>query len=603
MSSTSATTLTAQPALRVEGLRVDLDGRDVNVVKDISFDLMPGELLGLIGESGSGKTTVGSALLGHARVGTRITGGSVTVNGVDLLSLDQAQLRRKRGSVVAYVPQDPTASLNPAMRIGLQLEETLQAHGVHSHQERRERVAAILEEVRLPSDPTFLRRYPHELSGGQQQRIVIANGFICKPAVVVLDEPTTGLDVTTQAHVLRMVHRLCETHRTAGVYVSHDLAVVAGIADRIAVMYYGRLVELGPTEALVKHAAHPYSRGLIQVIPDAQVRRALTSIPGRVTPLDERPPGCSFADRCSFVQPECRIHEIEPVRLTADHVSRCLRVDDVRRLPAVGADLDAPPTVDNPPGQGYFSVSGLTAAYGGKQVLHGIDLDVPRGLVTALVGESGSGKTTLARCVGGLHDEATGAMSVAGMPLKFGARRRTAAERKSVQYIFQNATDALNPRRTVADAIAEPLVTMGGWRPGPELDARVDELLESVALSPRMGQRFPSQLSGGERQRVTIARALATDPDVLVCDEITSALDVSVQASILLLIRRLCAEKDLTLLFVTHNLAVVRAIADRVAVLNLGRIVEEGPVDSVLDTPQDSYTKELLVDTPTINIA
>ncbi|MFD2472065.1 ABC transporter ATP-binding protein [Amycolatopsis silviterrae] len=593
---------TVKQAIEVADLRVDLADRDVNVVRDIGFSLRPGQILGVIGESGSGKTTVGSALLGYARPGTRITGGSVVVDGVDVLSLRGPALRKRRGELISYVPQDPFSSLNPCRRLGAQLAETLAVHGVDSKAEQRERIERILEDVRLPSTKEFLRRYPHEISGGQQQRIVIAMGFICNPKVVVLDEPTTGLDVTTQAHVLRMVRELCERHRTAGIYVSHDLAVVGGLADRIGVMYYGRLVEAGPADAIVRAAGHPYSRGLIQVIPDPHRRRVLSSVRGRVAPLDERPDGCVFAARCDLAEPECRTGEIQPVALESGHVAMCRRTEVVRSSPPANAALAARVSAPAEAGQGFLSVRELTASYSGYQVLKDIGLDVPRGLVTALVGESGSGKTTLGRCIAGLHEEATGAMTVGGSPLRFGARNRSREERRTVQYIFQNASEALNPRRSVRDSIAEPLITLGSVAGSAELDERVDALLDDVALNPRLATRRPSELSGGERQRVTIARALATDPSLLVCDEITSALDVSVQASILLLIERLCAEKNLTLLFVTHNLAVVRAIADRVAVLDTGVIVEEGAVDQVLDSPQHAYTQALLKDTPALDL-
>jgi peptide/nickel transport system ATP-binding protein len=592
---------TTEVAVAVSDLRVDLRGRDVNVVRDVTFELRPGEILGLIGESGSGKTTVGLAVLGHARPGTKITGGSVVVDGVDLLKLDEATLRRHRG-IVSYVPQDPGTSLNPALRIGAQLDETLAVHGVTSRAERRERMSVMLDEVKLPSDPGFLRRYPHEISGGQQQRIVIASAFLCKPKVVVLDEPTTGLDVTTQAHVLRMVRELCARHRTAGIYVSHDLAVVADLADRIAVLYYGRVAEVGSADAVTGRSGHPYTRGLLGAIPDPQQRRAPRSIRGRVAPLEERPDGCVFAGRCELVEPACRAGAIELVQLGPGHAARCRRTDAVRAMPVVGAELITP-AFDAVPTSSYLHVGGLCASYSDQQVLHAVDLDIERGAVMALVGESGSGKTTLARCVGGLHEEARGEIVLGDRILPFGARHRSREDRRAVQYIFQNASEALNPRKTVAQSIAEPLRTLTDVRGADAIEQRVIRLLEDVALAPHFASRYPGQLSGGERQRVTIARALATEPQVLVCDEITSALDVSVQASILLLIQRLCAESDLTLLFVTHNLAVVRAVADRVAVLNGGRLVEEGRVDRVLDDPQDAYTRQLLKDTPMLTPA
>ncbi|MCB1273866.1 MAG: ABC transporter ATP-binding protein [Leucobacter sp.] len=595
-----------EPAVIVSGLRVDLDGREVNIVDEVSFEVAPGEILGLIGESGSGKTTVGTAMLGYTRPGTEISAGSVMIDGVDLLQLDERRLRSERGALVSYVPQDPGSALNPVLRIGTQLEEVLAARGVEPRSERLARIRKILEEVRLPNDDAFLKRYPHELSGGQQQRVVIAAGFVTSPKVVVLDEPTTGLDVTTQAHVLTMVRELCSSHRTAGVYVSHDLAVVAGLADRIAVMYYGRLVEIGRADEITTGAAHPYTRGLIGVIPDPDTRRELHSIPGRVTPIDERPTGCVFADRCALVQPACRAAAIPlyTVREGDDggHVARCRRIDAVHTLPLLGGELGPREAKPAEPERGFLSIRGLGAAYDKKQVLTGIDLEVPKGLVTAIVGESGSGKTTMAQCIGGLHTQATGEVFVGGAPLTFGSKHRTREELMAVQYIFQNATQSLNPRKTIGDSLSEPLRVLRRMSRA-QAEARVVELLEDVALDPRYASRYPTQLSGGERQRATIARALAADPQVLVCDEITSALDVSVQASVLALLQHLRDENGLTMLFVTHNLAVVRAIADRVAVLNQGVIVEEGPVDDVLDSPQHEYTKSLLYNTPTLSWA
>ncbi|MFF1761571.1 ABC transporter ATP-binding protein [Streptomyces sp. NPDC058266] len=594
----SADRHTADHVLEVAGLTVDLERGGANVVSDIAFTLAPGEILGLIGESGSGKTTVGSALLGHARQGTAITGGRIIVDGADLLSLDAKELRRQRGRVVSYVPQDPRASLNPAMRLGAQLHETLAVHGATNREERLERIRQVLEEVKLPGDDRFLKRYPHELSGGQQQRVVLAQSFLCRPKVVVLDEPTTGLDVTTQAHVLRTVRELCRSHRTAAVYVSHDLAVVADLADRIAVMYSGRLVEVGPAAAVTWKAAHPYSRALLDVVPDPHRRREIRTIRGRVAALHERPAGCVFADRCDFVEPECRRQAVDLVQIGDGHTALCRRTEALP--PPVTTDDESAPSAEaaDGTGEGYLSVRGLSASYKGHEVLHGVDLTVPRGIVMALVGESGSGKTTLARCLGGLHDEAIGDILVEGRQLGFGARKRTTADRRAIQYIFQNASEALNPRRTVGRSIEQPLRVLGDV--DGVISDRVASLLADVALGADSAGKYPSQLSGGERQRVTIARALATAPSILICDEITSALDVSVQSAILLLLKRLCADSGLTMLFVTHNLAVVRAIADRVVVLNDGRIVEEGPVARVLERPQDPYTQQLLGDTPSL---
>jgi len=583
------------PAIDVRDLHVTLTGHDIDVVREVSFALAPGEVLGLVGESGSGKTTVALALLGYARPGTSIAGGSVLVEGVDVLSRSRSELRRIRGRLVSYVPQDPSASLNPALRIGRQIMEVLDEHGFGTDKSSREaRVAEMLAEVKLPADKTFLSRYPHQLSGGQQQRVAIAMAFACQPPVVVLDEPTTGLDVTTQAHVLETVRDLARLHRTSAVYVSHDLAVVAAISSRVAVMYGGRLVEVGPESELVRDAAHPYTRRLIGAVPDPKQRRPLAGIPGRVAPLGPGKPGCVFADRCDFVEDGCRIQEIELERVSTTHVARCRRWRVARGAPAPDGGTALKYHAGESPPQPLIEIDGLFASYGPNRVLHGANLTIPEGRCVALVGESGSGKTTLARCMSGMHSEATGSIRLSDQALPLTSRERSAELRRAIQYVFQSPYGSLNPRKSVRELLEQPLKL---FELNPKQDT-VPDLLEQVSLSPRYARRYPSQLSGGERQRIAIARALAVGPKVMVCDEITSALDVSVQASILALLARLHAETSLSVLFVTHNLAVVRTIADSVVVLDRGRIVEEGPVDQVLDEPRDDYTKQLLNDTP-----
>jgi peptide/nickel transport system ATP-binding protein len=584
--------------LTVSDLRVVLTGTEIDVVDDVSFSLAPAEILGLVGESGSGKTTVALALLGYARRGTSIAGGSVNVNGLEVLSLKPARLREVRGKVVSYVPQDPTVWLNPSLRIGRQLLEALEEHDVCSNaSERTQRVEEILEEVNLPSDASFRARYPHQLSGGQQQRVVIAMAFACRPDVVVLDEPTTGLDVSTQAHVLNTVRSLAEHHRTAALYVSHDLAVVASLANHIAVMYSGRIIERGPADEVVHRAAHPYSRRLLAAAPDAHQRRALVGIPGRVAPLGTVVTGCRFADRCDFAEDPCRANDIVEERLpeARPHVVRCRRWQTLRAAPpvstgemAVGADA----ADGSPP---FVEVKGLSAWYGKNQVLSDVNLSLNKGKCLALVGESGSGKTTLSWCLGGLHREGSGSLVLDGEPLEWGTRRRSDETRRAVQYIFQNPFSSLNPRKTIGAIIEQPSRHFG-----LPIDGAASELLEQVSLPASYARRYPAQLSGGERQRVAIARALAVSPTLLICDEITSALDVSVQASIVALLARLHEETSLTVLFVTHNLALVRAIADRVAVLEQGVIVEDGSVDQVLDAPRHPYTQSLLRNTPSI---
>jgi len=454
----------------------------------------------------------------------------------------------------------------------------------------------MMREVALPDDPKYLHRYPHELSGGQQQRVGLAMAFACRPRLIVLDEPTTGLDVTTQAHVLNTVRDLAGAHRVAALYVSHDLAVVSTLAERVAVMYAGRLVEVGESSELFADAAHPYTRRLVGAIPRLAGSRELVGIPGRAPSPGSRPQGCAFESRCAFVEDACRL-ELPPLRALDDgHMVRCLRAEEVRAhpMPFAGEAM----AVSMPHGESVLSVQEVSAGYRGVTVLHDINLDLAPSECLALVGESGSGKTTLARSIAGLHAERSGRIVLHGEELVELARHRSRESRRRLQYIFQNPYGSLNPRRTIDQIVRQPLEVFGIG--GSEANARVDEMLERVSLTAAYASRYPDQLSGGERQRVAIARALVSRPDVLICDEVTSALDVSVQAAIVELLGELQKSLDLAMLFVTHNLPLVRSIAQRVAVMSAGRIVELGAVDSVLLEPSDDYTKRLLADTPSL---
>jgi peptide/nickel transport system ATP-binding protein len=589
------------PVVEVSNLRIELVGPGFDVVDEIGLQIHAGEVLGLVGESGSGKTTVGMALLGHVRGGGRRSGGSVVIDGRNLEELEGAELRRLRGGIVSYIPQDPGTALNPALRIGIQLREVLDAHASGStDEERRARVREALEEVALPSDDAFLRRYPHQLSGGQQQRVAIAMAFANRPKVIVCDEPTTGLDVTTQARVLETVRDLCRSHRVAALYVTHDLAVVAELADRVAVMYAGRIVESGPRERIFSGARHPYTRRLLRAVPDIAGKRTVVGIPGRAALPGNRPQGCFFHPRCPLADDESR-SAFPPVSdLGGGHTVRCFHHEQAAQQPEPeGAGQLGRRDVGE---QLVLTVRDLDAHYGASHALFRIDLDVRRRECLALVGESGSGKTTLARCASGLHSQYTGQVRLGDDPLPPAARKRSRDARKRIQYIFQNPYASLNPRRTIGQTIARQLQL---FYPGSRADTsrRVAECLERVALSSGAASRFPDQLSGGERQRVAIARALAAEPAVLICDEVTSALDVSVQAAIIELLGELRREMGLSLLFITHDLALIRTIADRVAVMHRGRIVEEGSVDEILTAPSADYTRQLLANTPSIEVA
>jgi peptide/nickel transport system ATP-binding protein len=600
MSTTTQSQPTAPTtAVDVRNLRIELVSGGVDVVDAIMLEVRAGEVLGLVGESGSGKTTVGMALMGYCRPGGHVTDGEVVIDGRDLEGMPAGELRRLRGGTVSYIPQDPGTALNPALRIDRQLTEILEAHAAdRSAEQVRARVRETLEEVALPSEKEFLRRYPHQLSGGQQQRVAIAMAFACRPHVIVCDEPTTGLDVTTQARVLQTIRELCRSHQVAALYVSHDLAVVAELADHVSVMYSGRIVERGPRDAIFSNPRHPYTRRLLRAVPDLEGKRAVVGIPGRAPLPGQRPTGCFFHPRCDLAIDSCRETFPEATEFGHGHLVHCYRAADApAELPTTGGESE--PTV---PGEVVIAVQNVNAHYGSRHTLFDVDLEVRRNECVALVGESGSGKTTLARCIAGLHKDYTGAVKLNDTELPESARRRTAEARKLIQYVFQNPYASLNPRRTVGQTIARQL-NLFFPRAGKENAGRVGECLERVALSAAAANRFPDQLSGGERQRVAIARALAAEPSLLVCDEVTSALDVSVQAAIVDLLRELRAETGLSMLFITHNLALIRTIADRVIVMTEGRIVESGATIDVFNAPSAEYTGKLLANTPTVEAA
>ena len=592
----------AVSAVAVQDLQVAIESTGTPVISEVSFEIARGEIFGVVGESGSGKTTVGLAMLGHARRGLRIAGGTVQLGDRDILTLDDEELRRLRGSLVSYVPQDPASSLNPALRIGTQLREVVEAHGKRSDSALSERVAEMMREVALPDDRAFLKRYPHELSGGQQQRVGLAMAFANRPRLIVLDEPTTGLDVTTQAHVLSTVRELATLHDVAALYVSHDLAVVATLAERVAVMYAGRVVEIGGAEELFTSAGHPYTRRLVGAIPRLTGGRSLVGIPGHAVSPGRRPPGCSFAPRCTLRIDQCEAAMPPLLPVGPGHAVRCIRAELVlaEAQSRVGDPIDMPGADEAE--QPALSLTDVVASYGQNEILHSVSLSLAHHECLALVGESGSGKTTIARAIAGLHRNWTGTIALGGTKLPPAARQRSSEARRQVQYIFQNPYGSLNPRHTIGQIVGQPLRVFG-TASGREADQRIADMLERVSLTASYARRYPDQLSGGERQRVAIARALVCDPTVLICDEVTSALDVSVQAAIVELLGNLQRDLGLSMLFITHNLPLVRSIAQRVAVLSQGNIAELGETAQVLTDPQAPYTRQLLADTPSLETA
>jgi peptide/nickel transport system ATP-binding protein len=585
--------------LRVNDLRVVVPGSHA-IVDGLTFSLQPGEVMGLVGESGSGKTTVALALVGYARRGMQLR-GSVQIGDVDMITAPEAARQRVRGTVISYVPQDPATSLNPALRIGAQLRDRLR------RQERNDadpatRIEEVLETVDLPGSREFLRRYPHQLSGGQMQRVCIALAVLCRPRVMVLDEPTTGLDVMTQARVLELISQLISAEDMAAFYVTHDLAVVSGLAHRLCVMYSGLFMEEGTTGTLLRNPLHPYTRRLIRSTPSLRERRSLIGIGGTALNPRDRIQACPFSPRCEFAAAGCT-ERLPALRLAdRDHHVRCARVEEFQAPSglAESAPSASPWIMREPAGTDpLVDVQSLSASYGNNEVLHGVALSVHEGECLAVVGESGSGKTTLGRCISGLHTgHARGTLRLRGQEISLHPAERTQPARRGIQYIFQSPYASLNPRHRVGRSIALPLEVFGlsaGRR-----RAAVRELLERVALNPDYESRFPAQLSGGERQRVAIARALAAQPSVLVCDEITSSLDVSIQAAILELLGKLRREMNLTIIFITHHLALVRAVADRAVIMRDGMVIEEGSAAEVLDQPRNPYTRGLITATPVL---
>lgn len=570
--------------LKVRDLVIRASASQIAIVDGISFNLPAGKLMGLVGESGSGKTTIGLAMLGHARTGTEIASGSITLGETVVNAQNAHELR---GRAVTYIPQSPASALNPALRLITQLRECLPSDFPNPEQA----IKTALEDVALPTDEEFTNRYPHQISGGQMQRITIAMAFMVRPQLIILDEPTTGLDVTTQRYVLETVKRLVEVHGVSAIYISHDLAVVAGLVDEVMVLYSGKVAEFGPNAQVIKAPRHPYTRRLIEAVPDVTGVHVTRGIPGGAPSPFNRPTGCSFHPRCEFATSECVTNMPELISVGPNHDVRCFHSEIVNKSGHAPSSQIVPPSTDV-----VLKIERLNVAYGKKVVLKDVNLQIKRGLCTAILGESGSGKTTLARSISGLRPQNAGTVEFEGKALVNSVRARSKDELRRIQYIFQSPYESINPRRTVSETLLSGYVSLCGNPENP--DQIVKEALAAASLREDIATRYPDQLSGGERQRVAIARALIVNPDVLVCDEITSSLDVSVQASIVELLKELQISRNLTLIFVTHNMALARNIAQEVAVLQDGEIVESRPVVDVFQNPNAAYTKRLIEDTP-----
>jgi len=604
----------AAPALSVAHMDVTyrVRGQDRLALRDVSFTIGRGESYGLVGESGSGKSTAALALVRYLPRNGRVSGGTISINGLDPLSMGASALRDLRAHTVSMVYQEPGRALNPSLRVGRQIAEVFQIAG-QSAGDSRASAEDMLRKVQISDPGRVMERYPHELSGGMAQRVVIAMALGVSPSLLILDEPTTALDATVEAEVLDLVAELRSEFRTTVLFISHNLAVIAKMCDRVGVLYAGELVEQGPARSVFADPRHPYTVGLLRCIPRRGQRKdtdRLDTIPGFLPTPGHSLTGCVFAPRCALAQDKCRTAEPPFFKVSDLRTSRCYfheQAPDLPRatpasIPAAGASgaSDAP---DASGADGSLVVvEGLSKTFEGNvQALAGVNLFIQRGETLGLVGESGSGKTTLARVLLGLTEPDQGSVvALNGAPLAPDARRRPRSVLRALQIVFQNPDSALNRRHTVRALISRPLSRLAGLS-GQALRARLEELIASVRLEDRHLPLRPSQLSGGLKQRVAIARAFAGGPEVVVCDEPTSALDVSVQAAILNLLADLQTTEQVTYLFISHDLGLVRYLSDRIVVLYLGRVMEVGPSETVFAGPHHPYTEALFSAVPSLD--
>jgi peptide/nickel transport system ATP-binding protein len=593
-------------AVELDDLRVayTVRGIDRPVLRGVSLQIAPGESYGLVGESGCGKTTVAFTVMDYLPRNGKVTGGTVRVDGRDLASLSSNEVRKLRSTTLSMVYQNPGAALNPSIRIGDQVAEVFETLGLAGG-EARERARKMLSDVQISDPARVMRRYPHQLSGGMQQRVVIAMALAKDPTLLILDEPTTGLDATVEAEVLDLIAALRQEFGTSVLFISHNLAVIAKMCERVGVLYAGRLVEEGVATDVFRDPRHPYTVGLLRCIPRGGVRKdetPLDTIPGFLAPLGADLQGCVFAARCGLVRDICRQEEPPLYPLGDGRTSRCHFHQEAHLLPRVAPEQLVSARQGN--GSPILTVEGAAKTYTQEgqeiQALRDISLAIRPGEVLGLVGESGSGKTTLARVLLGLTAPDPGSrLDLEGKPLAPRIQKRSSDEVKALQVIFQNPDSALNRRFSVRRIIGRALTKLRGLR-GRKRDARTRELAASVRFDESLLAVRPTQLSGGLKQRVAIARAFAGDPRIVLCDEPTSALDVSVQAAILNLLAELQSREGVTYLFISHDLGVVRYISDRIAVLYLGRLMELGDAETVFNPPHHPYTEALLSAVPDI---
>ena len=621
------------PLLAIDDLRVEFATPRgmLRAVDSVSLTIAPGEVRGLVGESGSGKSSVALSILRLLGPGGRVSGGSIRFGDRDLLRLPESQLRELRGNRIAIVFQDPLTSLTPSLRIGEQLAETIVTHRRVGRAEAWRQSIQLLDQVGIGDPAARARQFPHQFSGGMRQRVSLALALSCSPDLLILDEPTTALDVTIQAQILDLIEQLRDRLSLSVLFITHDLGVIVRICDSVSVLYGGRVVEEGPLERLFQQPLHPYTKGLLASVPTLACDRRgqrLPFIAGRVPDLVDAPPGCIFAARCPFVETRC--HDPQCLAPAGERrLAACWKADRLSstpwplQLPHAGAEqphaaatngsaLTVQDLTKDYTLTGFWdslrverSSTGLPRLAARPTKLRAVDdvsLTIAPRETLGLVGESGCGKTTLGRAIVGLVEPSTGQIRLDGRAPAAMSRDELRRYRKDVQIIFQNPDSSLNPRMTIRQILARPL-ELYRLADGRQIERRVFSLLETVQLSPAHARRYPHQLSGGEKQRVGIARALAAEPRFIICDEPISALDVSVRASILNLLQDLKEQFGLGYLFIAHDLAVVRHISDRIAVMYRGRIVELGTVDEIFAPPYHPYTQALLSAIPLVDYA
>jgi peptide/nickel transport system ATP-binding protein len=577
-----------------------LDGETVPAIHDLSFSLEPGKVLGLVGESGAGKSMVGRCVAQLLPPGFAASGGSLSFAGADLVTMHPDARRALLGREIAFIPQEPLSALDPVLTIRAQFDEHLARIGVAAR-DRRQRMLELFDAVHLPHGDDLLARYPHQLSGGMCQRVLIALAFASRPKLVIADEPTTALDVTIQARIVRLISEMQEHENTAVMFITHDLRLAAQVCDDILVLYAGRTAECGPARKVFAAPGHPYTRCLQLSNPAMGERRGLYALPERMPGLRayNAMRGCAFAPRCPNAIPDCKRAPPPLVAVGAGHTAACIRAARTADIAAAAV----PPAEDTAADATILDISGLTKRFASGGLFRRSDFTAVRDVSFVLrdkefvgvVGESGSGKSTLARLILGLEQPSEGHIAIAGRQMD-GSRQAAEHRRRHVQMVFQDPQSALNPRRRVASIVTQPMET-GGARWKDRL-ARAGPLLSEIGLPPEAAMRYPAQLSGGQRQRVNIARALCAVPRVLIADEIVSGLDVSVQAQLLNLLAALRCERQFSMLFISHDLSVVRYLCDRVLVMYRGEVVESGPTEQVFAAPAHDYTRALLAAVP-----